>query len=764
MRQPVEEAAVSQMNLRVNYANVLAEYYPGAQGNGRLVSVKENNFDMADIDLIQRVVDTGLASDVISAHAGEMATIIAGKGNSSNFGKGVAREVLVTSSDFNNTFPDPDEVFTSNNILLQNHSYGFTVPLNQYGAEAADYDRQMTDNPYLLHVISAGNIGLSQSSFGKYATIEGYANLSGSFKQAKNLLLVGAMDREGNIDPRNSRGPAYDGRLKPELVAYGQDGTSDAAALVSGISLVLQDYFEDKYSEEAPSSLIKSVLIAGAQDVGPEGIDFITGYGSVNALSSAKILEAAQFFLGEVSEDEKKVHEIIIPEGVGEVRIVLTWPDNPANAGDDVALVNDLDLAVIIPSGDVIFPWVLSDFPHLDSLTAPPVRKADHLNTNELVTIPNPEPGPYQIEITASALNNIQQYAIAFHFTYPDSVEWTYPLNDDVMEAGQTSEVRWHNESAGNMGTLSFRLNGGQWQTVADVPLSENYSDWNVPDTTAVAQLRMVSGNRSVLSSEFLISKTIESEIEFVCADGSLISWNAIAGVSAYKIFATGELDSKEIGFVSDTTFFIPEAPAAGTYVRVFPVFTRFLGESRPAYDYTRQGVNCYYRTAFSRNVNDNFVRSEIELSTNRGVAGVLFEKGKEIPEVYAFQDIEPGKSLYAEEDYEPVADFSLYRISVELQSGRLIPVSTANVYFPLENTFYIYPNPVYAGGFFTILTQPDDRVLRMLNLQGQVIRTWDILASFSEFDLPLVAEGLYFLQLISNSGRKRSFSLYVEN
>jgi hypothetical protein len=51
-----------------------------------------------------------------------------------------------------------------------------------------------------------------------------------------------------------------------------------------------------------------------------------------------------------------------------------------------------------------------------------------------------------------------------------------------------------------------------------------------------------------------------------------------------------------------------------------------------------------------------------------------------------------------------------------------------------------------------------------MMNLQGQVVRTWPILASFSEFDIPLVSEGVYILEMISNSGQTRSFSLYVKN
>jgi len=48
----------------------------------------------------------------------------------------------------------------------------------------------------------------------------------------------------GNVLSPSSRGPAYDGRVKPELVAFAEDGSSGAAAIVSGISLVAQQTYK----------------------------------------------------------------------------------------------------------------------------------------------------------------------------------------------------------------------------------------------------------------------------------------------------------------------------------------------------------------------------------------------------------------------------------------------------------------------------------------------------------------------------------------
>jgi hypothetical protein len=67
--------------------------------------------------------------------------------------------------------------------------------------------------------MSAGNVGESFATDGKYANIPGYANLTGNFKMAKNIITVGAIDPKENIPPQSSAGPLYDGRIAPQLTA-----------------------------------------------------------------------------------------------------------------------------------------------------------------------------------------------------------------------------------------------------------------------------------------------------------------------------------------------------------------------------------------------------------------------------------------------------------------------------------------------------------------------------------------------------------------
>src|SRR5256885_12971285 len=137
-----------------------------------------------------RIFETGLAAPAQSTHASIMATLLAGAGNSSSFAKGVAFGSAISSSSFTSLLPDPDTVFNHYSISVQNHSYGTAIE-NYYGADAAAYDLSAVNNPSLVYVFSSGNSGSSASS-GNYSNVQGYANLTGSFKMAKNILTVGA--------------------------------------------------------------------------------------------------------------------------------------------------------------------------------------------------------------------------------------------------------------------------------------------------------------------------------------------------------------------------------------------------------------------------------------------------------------------------------------------------------------------------------------------------------------------------------------------
>ena len=75
----------------------------------------------------------------MTTHASQMATMIGGGGNSSDFSLGPAWGASLSSSSFETLLPDPIESYVQLNVSVQNHSYGTAIE-NYYGADAASYD------------------------------------------------------------------------------------------------------------------------------------------------------------------------------------------------------------------------------------------------------------------------------------------------------------------------------------------------------------------------------------------------------------------------------------------------------------------------------------------------------------------------------------------------------------------------------------------------------------------------------------------------
>lgn len=105
-RHPLTEQKVPGLDLNTNRINTVHRLYPALDGEGQTVSVKENQYDTTDIDLRLRHRPSSRGSGFSTAHAGLMATLIAGAGNSYYTGRGVARAAELTTADFINLLPD----------------------------------------------------------------------------------------------------------------------------------------------------------------------------------------------------------------------------------------------------------------------------------------------------------------------------------------------------------------------------------------------------------------------------------------------------------------------------------------------------------------------------------------------------------------------------------------------------------------------------------------------------------------------------------
>ncbi|WP_157833476.1 S-layer homology domain-containing protein [Desulfotruncus alcoholivorax] len=297
------------------------------------------------------------------------------------------------------------------------HVDGWGKKQNAYDSSAAQIDEFVRNHQDFLAIFGAGNSGPQADGLTAEAN-------------SKNALVVGAsisprpafesdMGGAGEVAVFSSRGPTVDGRIKPELVAPGtsiistasrlvagnlsgrpaytvMQGTSMASAVTGGAAALLRQYLQ-KYSgfQNPSAALMKAILINGAQhlDANPAA----AGFGQLDIGSTVIALQNKLF---ELVDDKKglatggsKVLEKKITYSGSPFKATLSWTDPAAEPGAGTTLVNNLDLEVISPDGQIYYG---NDFDHRG--------KMDSRNNVEQVYIPNPKPGEYKIVVRGRSI------------------------------------------------------------------------------------------------------------------------------------------------------------------------------------------------------------------------------------------------------------------------------------------------------------------------------------------------------------------------
>ena len=258
--------------------------------------------------------------------------------------------------------------------------------------------------------------------------IEFYQTI-GPYACAKNVIAVGAIQDDGiTLSPYSNFGPTDDGRIKPDLVANGEtlfspsgvsedsylhmSGTSMAASVVSGVVALIQEFWNRseniaRLSANTNSAIlsvdmIKALLCHTAQDIGPKGPDFQSGFGRVNARAAIDLLNDtltpghAKILKNTIHQGQTLTWQLSIPDNSSDIRVTLCWLDPPAFQNAQKKLVQNLDLELIDPNGKIYYPYHVAQSNAFEITDSTGPNSTDPI---EMIHVPQPKQGDWFIHI-----------------------------------------------------------------------------------------------------------------------------------------------------------------------------------------------------------------------------------------------------------------------------------------------------------------------------------------------------------------------------
>ncbi len=217
----------------------------------------------------------------------------------------------------------------------------------------------------------------------------GYDTIAG-LGLSKNAICIGAVfDIPTSLSPIESTpfsswGPSDDGRIKPDLVANGQQlystgiaddaaytnssGTSMASPVACGCGALIAEYYQARTGNSMPAATLKAVLVHTARDAGAAGPDYVYGWGAIDTFAAGRVVQGEdgqQIRHETVNKNQQRTFTMHPAPSPGPIRVTVVWhdPAAPANTGnlDDpmLTLQNDVNIQLIAPDGDTYHPYVL---------------------------------------------------------------------------------------------------------------------------------------------------------------------------------------------------------------------------------------------------------------------------------------------------------------------------------------------------------------------------------------------------------------------
>ncbi len=460
--------------------------------------------------------------------------------------------------------------YNNDSIVLVSTSY--SQGCNEYTSDSQFGDELIFDNPQLEFLFSAGNNNGNDCGYGAG---DQWGNITGGYKSGKNVIACANVDAEDFITNSSSRGPASDGRVKPDISANGTDqlstdenntyqiggGTSAASPGVAGVSAQLYHAYKEMNSgQEINTALLKATLLNTATELGNPGPDYIFGWGRVNAMRAYNLLAGNNFIFDSVSQGQQKTFNISIPANTTLAKVMVYWHDYEGNPAAAKALVNDLNISMTDISSTNYLPLILDPTPDEITLNNFAVPGIDTLNNVEQIQIENPAAGNYTLTVDGFEVpQGVQKFYVVWDLV-EEGIKVTYPNGAEGFVAGEREVLRWDDAS---QSTQSFTAeystdNGSTWNTISsNIPYIKR--DWSflVPSvSTDRAMIRVSRGSQSDVSDEpFAIFPEIQNlSVVFECPDSVGLQWTPVAGAVAYEASMLGAMYMDSVATTSTSS------------------------------------------------------------------------------------------------------------------------------------------------------------------------------------------------------------------
>jgi hypothetical protein len=409
---------------------------PKLDGTGVTVAVREVGKPEAHVDFIARTQyidnDGDQSNPGNFQHATEVVGQIASNGVNQPDAKGVAPNTnILVYSLADSSFGTADiKNAATRGARLSNHSYGPTgiATFGDYQTISADWDGAIHDNNLICFF--AGN---EESDPTRFKHIDFFVGM-------KNGLCIEASSSSANAGPPPTDGSAFfakygpmnDSRVKPDLVAFGDNvtldvgtnsvtsntGTSFSTPAATGVGALVFQHFKNVMGTEPSAAMTKAILCESASDLGPPGPDAVYGFGIVNAAAAVALINlrnnasSSPFAEGQIGNGLSQSFTVDIPPNYPFLKATLCWMDPPGDPATAKALVNDLDLLLIDPNGNQYFPYSLNAAAPMSAATNTAANTVDPI---EQTFILNPVAGTWTVKIIGS---NVPLGPQAFAFCF----------------------------------------------------------------------------------------------------------------------------------------------------------------------------------------------------------------------------------------------------------------------------------------------------------------------------------------------------------